>query len=138
GHFTKTGDYGTRALPTGIATGDCNADGKPDIMVADNFDDTITILLNQAITGDGLQMVTAENANGMGTILRWGIVPGATFDVIRGLVRSVVQGPTRFNLGAVTCLANDIAEQDTANYPDSTNPPLANAYFYLIRPTVGG
>lgn len=136
GHFTKVGDYGTRALPTGIATGDCNADGKPDIMVADNFDDTITILLNQSMTGDGLQMVSVENISG--TILRWGIVPGATFDTIRGLVRSVTQTPTTYNLGPVTCMGNDRPETDTASFPDMSNPPVGDAYFYLVRPTVGG
>lgn len=136
GHFTKAGDYGARALPVAIASGDCNGDGKPDLMVADNFDDSVTILLNQSISADPLQMVTADDASR--TILRWGIVPGGTYDVIRGLVRSVVQGPSSFNLGPVTCLANDLIENDTASYADSTAPPSGNAYFYLVRSTVGG
>src|SRR5206468_7797222 len=96
GHFTKAGDYGTRALPLGIAAGDCNGDGKPDLMVADNFDDSVTILLNQSSTVDPLQMLTAEVASRM--VLRWGIVPGAVYDVIRGQVKSVTQGATTFNL----------------------------------------
>ena len=135
GHFTKAGDYGVRALPAAIATGDCNGDGKPDLMVADNFDNSVTILLNQSSPGDPLQMLTAQFASR--TLLRWGIVPGGSYDVIRGQVTSVTQGATTYNLGPVTCMANDLAENDTASVPDATIPPLGDAYFYAVRATVG-
>jgi hypothetical protein len=50
----------------------------------------------------------------------------------------VSQGPTSNNLGPVTCLANDLLDTDTAAFPDTTNPPRGESYFYLVRATVGG
>jgi VCBS repeat protein len=137
GNFTKAGDYGTRALPIAIAAADCNGDSKPDLAVADNFSDTVTILVNQMGTTDPLQLLTLESPSNR-TTLRWGIVPGGVYDVIRGLVKSVTQGATTFNLGPVTCLANDLVETDTASFPDTALPPLGDALFYLVRATVGG
>jgi hypothetical protein len=136
GHFTKAGDYGTRDLPVSIGTGDCNGDGKPDLLVADNFNDTITVLVNQTTPGDPLQATDLFGQTQ--TVYSWGIVPNGLYDVIRGQMLLATQGPTTNNLGPVTCLANDLVETDTASVPDTTNPPRGDAYFYLVRATVGG
>ncbi|HEV8701854.1 MAG TPA: VCBS repeat-containing protein [Candidatus Polarisedimenticolia bacterium] len=136
GHFTKAGDYGTRDLPISIGAGDCNGDGKPDLLVADNFNDTITVLVNQTAAGDPLQVTDLFGQTQ--TVYSWGIVAGAKYDVIRGQLRLASQGPTTNSLGPVTCLANDLTETDTANLPDTTYPPSGDAYFYLVRATVGG
>jgi len=136
GHFTKAGDYGTRNLPIAIGVFDCNRDGKPDLAVADNYNDTITILVNQTVPGDPLNVTTAFGQTQ--TVYTWGIVPGATYDVIRGRVKNVTQGASTFNLGPVTCLANDLTDADTGSMPDSANPPSGDAFFYLVRPTVAG
>jgi hypothetical protein len=136
GHLTLAGFYGVRDQPLGIAAGDFNCDGKPDVAVVDNFNDTVSLLLNQSVAGDPLQ---ATNVYGQSaTVFRWGVVPGATYDVIRGQVKLVTQGSTTFNLGAVTCLANDLTVTDTAATPDSTVPPLGDAWFYAVRTTVNG
>jgi hypothetical protein len=136
GHFSLAGYFGTRSNPISIAAGDLDSDGKPDLAVADNFSDSISILINQLAPGDPLAGLYIM---GTGRIfLVWGIVPGATYDVIRGLAKSVRQTPTTFDLGPVTCLAADITETDTANYPDDTNPPVGDAYFYAVRATVNG
>jgi len=136
GHFTKVGDFGTRDLPLAIGAGDCNGDGKPDLAVADNFNDTITILVNQITPGDPLQFSTAFGQTQ--TVFTWGIVAGATYDVIRGRLKLVIPGAPNNNLGAVTCLANDLTDADTASLPDTTNPPLGDCYFYAVRATVNG
>jgi len=133
GHFTKAGDYGTRDHPNAIGVFDCNGDGKWDLAVADNFNDTITILVNQTVPGNPLNVTSVSGQTR--TVYSWGIVPGATYDVIRGRVKLMSQGPTSNNLGAVTCLVNDIAETDSANFPDSTVPPVGDAFFYAVRAT---
>ena len=136
GHFTKAGDYGTRDLPVSLGTGDCNGDGKPDLLVADNFNDTITVLVNQTIPGDPLLAVDLFGQTQ--TVYSWGIVPNAQYDVIRGQMLLASQGPTTNSLGPVTCIANDLAETDTAASPDTSNPPRGDAYFYAVRAVVGG
>ena len=133
GRFSPAGLFGARDVPISIAAGDLNGDGRPDLVVADNYTDTVTILLNQIVPGDPLDFVTVLGASR--TIFRWGMVPGATYDVIRGLVKSVTQQPASFDLGAVTCLANNLTVSDTADLPDTTLPPSGNAFFYLVRAT---
>jgi hypothetical protein len=136
GNFTKAGDFGTRDLPLEVAVGDFNADGKPDLAVADNYTSSVSILLNQSILGDPLaSMIVIGHAS---TYLRWGIAPGAVYDVIRGNRANMSQGPTTVNLGPVTCLANDLPDTDTANFPDAGLPPVGQAFFYLLRPVIAG
>jgi hypothetical protein len=136
GYFTKAGDFGTRDYPVSIAAGDFNQDGKPDLVVADHFSDSITVLLNQTVTGDPMQ--TATVMGGSQTVLRWGLVPGAVYDVIRGNVKLITAGAGTNNLGAVTCLANDLPDTDTSAIPDAAVPPVGEAYFYAIRQVVAG
>ena len=136
GHFTKAGDFGTRDLPLAVAAGDFNADGKPDLAVADNYTESVTILLNQSTLGDPLaSMIVIGHAS---TYLRWGIVPGAVYDVIRGNQSNVSQNASTVNLGPVTCLVNDVPDADTANFPDPGTPPVGQAFFYLLRSTLAG
>ncbi|HEV8701139.1 MAG TPA: VCBS repeat-containing protein [Candidatus Polarisedimenticolia bacterium] len=136
GHFTDAGSYGTRDLPVGLAVADFNQDSKPDIAVADSFSDTLTILLNQSVSGDPLQVI--DVIGGSQTVVRWGLKPGALFDVIRGRTPSIHPAGGGVDLGPVVCLANDIADSDTANYPDTIDPGPNDVFFYLVRPIVGG
>ena len=136
GHFTKVGDFGTRDLPLAIGAGDCNGDGKWDLAVADNFNDTITVLVNQMSLGDPLLATSLFGQSQ--TVYTWGVVAGGTYDVIRGRLKLVTPGTPSNSLGPVTCVANDITDTDTANFPDTTNPPIGDSYFYLVRATVAG
>jgi hypothetical protein len=136
GRFTKAGDYGTRDLPVAISAGDCNGDGWPDLAVADNFSDTITLLVNQSVAGDPLNSTSFFGQTN--SVFTWGVVPGATYDVIRGQLRLVTPGATSNNLGSVTCLANDLTDTDTALLPDSGVPPVGDCFYYLVRSTVAG
>jgi hypothetical protein len=136
GHFTDAGSYGTRDLPVGLAVADFNQDSKPDLAVADSFSDTLTILLNQSVTGDPMQMV--DVIGGSQTVVRWGLKPGALFDVIRGRTTSIHPQGAGVDLGPVVCLANDTAEAETANNPDTVDPGRNEVFFYLVRPIVGG
>jgi len=136
GRFTNAGDYGVRDQPLSIAAGDLNCDGRPDLAVADNFSDSVTILLNQTVSTDPLQLATTVGT--LKLVFRWGIVPGGVYDVIRGQVKSVSQGASTFNLGAVTCLNDNLTVTDTADTPDASIPPLGDVYFYAVRSVVGG
>ncbi len=85
---------------------------------------------------DPLQIAIVLGGNHL--VFQWGLVPGAVYDVIRGQVKSVTQGTSSFNLGAVTCLANDLPVTDTAATPDDSIPPPGDAYFYAVRAVVNG
>ncbi len=136
GRFTFAGNYGTRDLPVALSVGDFNRDGKPDLAVADSFSDTITILINQSMSGDPMQIVSM--IGGGHNVMRWGFLPGAQFDVIRGRPRAIRPLSDHVDLGPVVCIADKITDTDTAGYPDDVNPVLGDAFFYLVRPVVGG
>jgi len=136
GRFLSAGYFGTRDLPVALGTGDFNGDGKPDLAVADSFSDTLSILLNQSMPGDPLQWVSMFGSDR--NVFRWGMVPGALYDIIRGSIRSIVPQADLVDLGPVVCVANDIAETDTAAVPDDVNPAASQVFFYLVRSIVGG
>ena len=136
GHLDKAGDFGTRYLPLSVGAGDFNQDSKPDLVVADNFSDTITVLLNQSTIGDPLQATQVLGPTR--TVFRWGLLPGALYDVIRVNASSVTQQATTFNLGPVSCLANNLDETDIAEVPDASTPPPGQAYVYFVRPIIAG
>ena len=50
GTFGTKHDFGTGSSPHSVAIGDFNGDGKPDMAVANSFDDTVSVLLGN---GDG-------------------------------------------------------------------------------------
>jgi FG-GAP repeat protein len=119
-----------------LSAGDFNGDGKPDLAVADSFSDSLTILLNQSVPGDPLQWVSM--VGGDRNVVRWGVIPGAVYDVIRGNIHSIAPMSDHVDLGPVVCLANDITDTDTANYPDDVDPAAGQVFFYLIRGVIGG
>jgi hypothetical protein len=136
GNFTKVGDFGARDLPLSIAAGDFNLDGKPDLVVGDYWTETLTVLLNQSSLFDPMQTATILGFDR--AVFRWGIVPGAVYDVIRGSVNAMTAVAGAIDLGPVTCLADDLTVTDTGNFPDTANPAVGEGFFYLVRTVVGG
>src|ERR1700730_16583789 len=51
--FGAKTDFGTGARPNSVAVGDFNRDGKPDLAVANNNSDTVSILLGTGTGGFG-------------------------------------------------------------------------------------
>jgi len=49
--FNAQQTFATGADPVGVTTADVNGDGKPDIVVADNQGDTVSVLLNTTVFG---------------------------------------------------------------------------------------
>src|ERR1044071_7951879 len=53
--FSPSQNYAAVTGPTGVANGDCNADGRPDLAVADGLGRSTSILLNLPSANDVLQ-----------------------------------------------------------------------------------
>ena len=49
--FASNVDFATGPLPYGVVTGDLDGDGKPDIVVANNGEDSLSVLLNTSSVG---------------------------------------------------------------------------------------
>jgi hypothetical protein len=49
--FAPSVDFGTGSAPLGVAVGDLNGDGRPDLAVADFGDQTVSVLLDTTATG---------------------------------------------------------------------------------------
>ena len=47
-------------------------------------------------------------------------------------------GYVAFDLGAVSCVANDLTNTDTAEIPETDIPAVGTGYFYVVRAVVGG
>jgi hypothetical protein len=80
--FGTRQDFGTGAFPFSVEAADLNGDGKPDLVVANAHDNTISVLLNTTApgaatpsfathqvfaTGNGVNAVTIADVNGDGT-----------------------------------------------------------------------
>lgn len=80
----------------------------------------------------GLQL-----GGGASTALSWLAMPplGATYDLIRGDLSALSGGAGGVSLGALTCLANDLA--GTSFGPDTTMPAAGAGWFYLVRFRLG-
>src|SRR5206468_819111 len=63
GSFGVKTDFGTGESPYSVAIGDLNADGKPDLAVADASSNTVSVLLGN---GDGSFGVKADFGTGIG------------------------------------------------------------------------
>jgi hypothetical protein len=86
--------------------------------------------------GDPLQAVSVIGSSRL--VFRWGIVPGAVYDVVRAQAKSMSVGVGQNSLGPVTCLADDLPDSDTSALPDDDTPPLGDAFVYMVRAVVGG
>ncbi|MFI5379933.1 MAG: beta strand repeat-containing protein [Tepidisphaerales bacterium] len=63
--FTPRSDYVVGAAPQGMASADFNGDGKPDLVVANFADNTISVLMNR---GNGTFAPHADYVSGLGPV----------------------------------------------------------------------
>jgi len=63
GTFGTKSDYGTGSSPRSVAIGDLNADGKPDLAVANALSNTVSVLLGN---GDGTFGLNRDYGTGGG------------------------------------------------------------------------
>ncbi len=66
--FTALQTIGSGVIPSSVALGDLNGDGKPDLVVADSDSDNVSVLLNSTIPGTGTAIFAVQGtfATGMG------------------------------------------------------------------------
>ena len=65
------------------------------------------------------------------SLISWTAVSfAAAYDLVRGLVIELHNSGGNFTTSTQACLAND---QVTTSYLDSTAPPAANGFWYLVR-----
>src|SRR6476661_6261343 len=69
-------DFTTGAVPSSVSIGDFNGDGKPDVAVANRFNNTTSILLNTTPKVTAVTATTADGSYGVGST----IVIAVTFD----------------------------------------------------------
>ena len=68
-----------------------------------------------------------------GTLLAWDPVPGAvSYRVVRGNTASLRDAGEFIELGEVTCIRADSTVTATQGDEDAENPPLGQAFFYLV------
>jgi hypothetical protein len=66
-----------------------------------------------------------------GSRIRWQhIFLADAYDVVRGDVRRLSDGPGQVDLGPLACLANDVP---LAEVTDTAQPDPGAAFFYLVR-----
>ena len=65
--FTPQVAFGTGATPIIVALGDLNGDGKPDLAVADNSTNTVSVLFDATVTGSMTAVFSAKTDFTVGT-----------------------------------------------------------------------
>src|SRR6476661_1476703 len=74
--LTPKVDFTTGSVPSSVSIGDFNGDGKPDVAVANRFNNTTSILLNTTPKVTAVTATTADGSYGVGST----IVIAVTFD----------------------------------------------------------
>jgi HYR domain-containing protein len=84
--------------------------------------------------GGGSEPISiSANRDDLGTVLTWDPVPGAsTYQVIRGNVASLSDAGAFIDLGTVSCIQRASGATSTQGDEDSEDPPLGEAFFYLV------
>ncbi len=78
-------------------------------------------------------LLISADADATGTVLTWPLVPGAsTYQAIRGNVGSLSDAGAFIDLGTVSCIQPATGATNTLGKEDAEDPPLGEAYFYLV------
>jgi len=63
--------------------------------------------------------------------------PDAVYDVVRGDLSSLSEGPGGVDLGTLTCIEGDSVDTTTTGDADTDTPAPGAGFFYLVRFELG-
>jgi hypothetical protein len=111
---------------------DSCAPGTPQPEVCDGADNDCNAVVDDAPPLAALSSLTAGPGPGPADVsLSWSAVTGASaYDLVRGDVRTLVEGGGSFSSAIDQCLANNSAAQA---YVESGLPATGEAFFYILR-----
>jgi len=93
---------------------------------------SFTVPFQKDGTAEPLQLVLDETAQG--TLVSWTAVAGAQdYDVIRGSLSDLQVLEDSYDLGIVTCIEANSADESTEGFEDSTEPPPGEFFYYLVQ-----
>jgi hypothetical protein len=93
-----------------------------------------------AVPDDGHVVPGVAVSDPADTVLDWGQVfgaPDAVYDVVRGDLATLSEGPGGIDLGALTCIESDSVDTTTAGDADTDTPSVGAGFFYLVRFELG-
>jgi len=114
---------------------DTDADGAVDGVEAATCRSPVTSAMTPSfVYQDDLAFPEGTTAS-----LRWNFLSSsATYDLIRGSVGAVDRTSDPVDLGAVACVEENSFNLTSADHADAATPAVGAAYFYLLRPKLGG
>jgi hypothetical protein len=146
---TATADASPAWVGTSVRLDDLVAPG-PDIRFRFRASDTGTNNNVEAAVDDleirGFSLLTQGDISGVvvsdaaDTVVDWNAAlgaPDAVYDVVRGDLSSLSEGPGGIDLGTLTCVEGDSIDTTTAGDADTAVPPPGAGFFYLVRFELG-
>jgi hypothetical protein len=115
-----------------LTVGDLNADSRPDLVAAGRinsltFAGHAHVLLNGVPAPPIVRVAMATQPDRV----TWADAGADSYDVIIGSLLDLAASNGRFDVGSVTCLANDLGALETSAGP--SDPPSGDGWFYLVR-----
>jgi hypothetical protein len=146
---TATVDASPAWVGTSVRLDDLVAPG-PDIRFRFRASDTGTDNTVEAAVDDlevrGFSLSTQGDVSGVvvndaaDTVVDWNAAlgaPDAVYDIVRGDLSSLSEGPGGIDLGTLTCIESDSVDTTTAGDADTAVPSVGAGFFYLIRFELG-
>ena len=146
---TATADASPAWVATSVRLDDLVAPG-PDIRFRFRASDTGTDNTVEAAIDDlelrGFSLLAQGDVSGVivsdaaDTVVDWNSAlgaPDAVYDVVRGDLSSLSEGPGGIDLGTVTCVEGDSVDTTTAGDADTDTPTPGAGFFYLVRFELG-
>jgi formylglycine-generating enzyme required for sulfatase activity len=118
-------------------TGDVSKWTRPlDMHSSDQFADLGFRVANLA----GADVINLRALDSEATYFVWDPLPagsGTTYDVARGELANLSESAGAVDLGLLTCIEDDSADESSQTVPDSEPPASGSAFFYVVRFQVG-
>jgi len=146
---TATADASPAWVATSVRLDDLVAPG-PDIRFRFRASDTGTDNTVEAAIDDlelrGFSLLAQGDVSGVivgdaaDTVVGWNSAlgaPDAVYDVVRGDLSSLSEGPGGIDLGTLTCIESDSVDTTTAGDADTDAPAVGTGFFYLVRFELG-